>query len=334
MQKHYKPKRKKRIKKINVNIAIPIALIIFFWFIVIIEIYKPFNSPKTNYPTVVAYEPNNEDSENIFEKLLTTNYQVDEETTLNTKQVEFNKIIKGFKSKKGNYHLYIKDMVLDHTFEHNSAEVLVGASLYKIPTIVGVLKLIENKEIEYDDEFEYTPEDFEGGSGALNQNEYGTKLTIEKLLNELIVNSDNVAQNMLIRNLGYSPFYDAFIKNYKDYKESNFIFDNKVSSKELGILLENILVSNYLNPDSKKYLFDLMSDTSFDDRISDHLDEDVFFSHKIGNWPTTNSWHDCGIVFNNNYEGVYIICYMTDGAIYEEFLSTGKDIAEFVNNTY
>jgi len=72
-----------------------------------------------------------------------------------------------------------------------------------------------------------------------------------------------------------------------------------------------------------------MSSTLFDDRIHQGLSEDTKFSHKIGNWPDTSSWHDCGIAPRNNKK--IVVCVMSRNTTYENFLEVTKDVGEFVN---
>ena len=99
--------------------------------------------------------------------------------------------------------------------------------------------------------------------------------------------------------------------------------------KHAFCVFEKLYFGGYLNDADKKYLSDLMVHTSFEDRISAYLREDLIFSHKIGSWP--DSWHDCGVVYTETKESELIVCLMSQRAPYENFLNAAKMTGEFVN---
>ena len=65
-----------------------------------------------------------------------------------------------------------------------------------------------------------------------------------------------------------------------------------------------------------------MTGTDFDNRIHLGLYERAKFSHKIGNWPETNTWHDCGILLDNKNPA--IICVMSEGIEFNEFITVAS----------
>lgn len=172
--------------------------------------------------------------------------------------------------------------------------------------------------------------DYASGTGVINTYEYGIQLKVSDVLSELIKNSDNTAQNMLLRTLMYKNVEDAFNHNVPDTQTSTFYKYDLTTPIEVGHMLENIYYGNYLKPVYRQYLIDLMTNTSFDDKISAYLTKDLIFAHKIGTWPDT--WHDCGIVFTNDKKSQLVVCLMSQKAAYEDFLTASKLTAEFVNS--
>ena len=94
--------------------------------------------------------------------------------------------------------------------------------------------------------------------------------------------------------------------------------------------LRNIYQKDYLSDDHKKLLLNKMKDTDFEDRISNDLEEDIIFYHKIGSWGETGSWHDCGIAEKGS--NALVVCLMSQNTTYEEFLKISHELGKFINN--
>ena len=228
----------------------------------------------------------------------------------------------------GNYSLYIKDLDSGKTYEIDPERNIYAASLYKIPVAVVTVKEIEKGNLAFDTEITYTSADSAGGSGVLNTEEIGTKYTIARLLSTLLKESDNVSQNMLLRTVSKTSIQEVF-NAYLEGTKSQFSKDNISNAKEISLFFENFYESDYISGKNREYLIDLMSSTSYDDRIADHLLPGVKFAHKIGSWGETGSWHDCGIVLGDDIE--LVACLMSENTTYEDFMLTGKEVAGFIN---
>lgn len=325
-------KRAPRLRRINVSIMFPIISLFVFWMGVILYLYGPTGTPKVYYPTVLG--SSSSENYSVFRKLLDATYtKTIFSLVQDSKDDEslFRALLSRIDEKSGTYSVYIKNLKTGKVYEKDAESIYTGASLYKIPTAISIVKGVEEGRIKLTDTIIYTSSDTEGGSGVLNANEVGTYFTVEQLLTELIRSSDNVAQNMFSRRYGYNYTTEVIDKLAPEFINSVFIKENRTTPLEVSTILERSLTEDYLNPKSKKYLFDLMSNTLFDDRISVHLDEGLVFAHKIGNWPDTGSWHDCGLIFDDEYRGLYVVCLMSEGVNFDEFMLTGRNIAEFIN---
>lgn len=227
------------------------------------------------------------------------------------------------KTYRGSYGIYIKNLESSKTVSINPNKGFFGASVYKVPVAVTVLKAVESGRINFSTKVEYTPQYFEGGSGSIQNSGFGSKYSVLTLLNKLLKDSDNIAQNMLFSLVPESEINIAFnqLVNQGHYPLSNY-----GTAKEVGIMLEEIYNFNYLSPENTELLFRILSETAFDDRIHKGLSEDFVFSHKIGNWHYTGTWHDCGIIFGNS---PVVVCVMSENTTYEEFVEVSKLVGEF-----
>jgi beta-lactamase class A len=244
----------------------------------------------------------------------------------NYKHTEFQQLAKVVYEKPGTYGVYVKDLKTSQVYAINEEYNFFSASLFKVPIAVAMLKEMESGNIKLDQEVVYTENDFTDGSGVLNQNEFDTVLTMNEVFTQLLFSSDNVAQNILTRSISGSSIAEAFDMS----GDKRFYSENTVSPLVMGTYFEKITHYDYLQPNSINFLISNMTKTSFDDRISIHLKPTLSFAHKIGNWPLTGTWHDCGIVYDRNGNNI-IVCLMSENTTYEDFLDIGRELAEFIN---
>lgn len=227
----------------------------------------------------------------------------------------------------GTYGLYIKDMGSGISFKFNSNTEFYAASLYKLPLAAAVLKDVERGKLNLDTKITYYPYDYSAGTGSISKFEHGTELTVEELLSALMKQSDNTAQNMLLRVTQYDQVKNAFLINGIDKERMGFYNLNLTNPYEMGTMVENIFYGDYLLDSSREYLLNIMYPTDFDDRISPYIGAGYIFKHKIGSWP--DSWHDCGIVYGNNRE--VVVCLMSKDATLENFIEVCKEVGAFIN---
>ena len=166
-----------------------------------------------------------------------------------------------------------------------------------------------------DDLLYFIEEDMEIGSGVLNNLDEVPDITINEAIYLAIVNSDNIAKNMLSR---------AAETNITDYMkavtEDNIPYGNQTTARQLGILLNKL----YENPDNNPYyekLIEYMTKTIYHDRLDKYLDYDKV-AHKIGNY--YRYYHDMGIIYG---EDPYILVILTKdiGELSNEFLGEGEE---------
>lgn len=224
---------------------------------------------------------------------------------------------------EGSYGLYIKNLMTGESHEQDADRVFYAASLFKIPVAVGVLRAVEAGELSFDTVVEYKEEDFFGGTGSVVNTDYGTKYTVAELLDRLLKESDNAAQSMLTRVTAERHMAYAFHSVGKP--QIVFFKENRATPREVGTMLEKIYKQELLNSENSKLILKIMSETSFDDRINSGLEPSRTFTHKIGNWGETGSWHDCGIIL---YPEPIVVCLMSEGTSFEEFVSVSTLIGK------
>jgi beta-lactamase class A len=98
--------------------------------------------------------------------------------------------------------LYIKDLNTGEEFSLNAEDKWYLASTVKIPIAIEVLRQVDAKKISLDDKVVLIPEDFVDGNGPLQYLLPGSQVTIRYLIEQMIIWSDNIASDMLLRVVG------------------------------------------------------------------------------------------------------------------------------------
>ncbi len=221
-----------------------------------------------------------------------------------------NNLNKLYNNYSGTYSLYLRNLNTSETLIVNEKQTFYSASLFKIPVSIAVMQDIEDEKYKYDDKLTYTKDFNFTGSGSIQNAKEGTQYSIDELLKKLLKESDNVAQAMLMSKLQNDTSY-VLMPN-----------SSRVTTTDIGTILEDFYNGIHLKQESINYLTNVMSKTSFDDRIHMGLPKDVLFAHKIGNWAQSGSWHDCGIL--KQQENVFALCLMSKDTTYEEYLDAAR----------
>ncbi|MFA5831566.1 MAG: serine hydrolase [Candidatus Paceibacterota bacterium] len=202
------------------------------------------------------------------------------------------------------------------------------ASLSKMPTALAVMKKAERGEWKLSNELVLMYEDRNDAFGTLYKKPAGTRLTIEELLKELILNSDDTAHRILIRNLEGGDFEEMLgalgMEEMYD-KEYN------ITAKEYSRVFRTLYSSSFLNREYSSMLLGWLSGTRFNEFLGSGVPASVPFAHKIGEHDPTITYLDSGIVYVSNRP--YLITAMVqvkDGEGREKAKEIMKEISSAV----
>ncbi len=181
------------------------------------------------------------------------------------------------------------------------------ASLIKTPIVMAAAKKIERGEWKRTNELVLMQDDRDPGWGTLYNERIGTTFTIERLITEVLVNSDNTAYNILYRNLSGSEL-DAMVDELG--LEQLFDTDGKLSAREYGRILRSLFTASYLNREYSQWLLALLDTTPYAQYLESGLPVGTVFSHKFGENDDTQVIGDAGIVYLTNRP--YLVIVMID----------------------
>lgn len=176
----------------------------------------------------------------------------------------------------------------------NQDERFYPASLSKMPTVFAVMKKIEKGEWKLANELVLFTEDQDDHFGELYKKTPGTRFTIEKLLRETLINSDNTAHKILVRNLKSEDYTDIFeALGVEELFDKNY----DITAKEYSRIFRALFTSTYLNRENSQKILAWLSETNFNEFLGAGVPSEVVFSHKIGEAYQQAAFLDSGIVY-------------------------------------
>lgn len=168
------------------------------------------------------------------------------------------------------------------------------ASLSKMPTVLAVMKKVEDGEWQLSNEMVLFAEDKDQRFGDLYKKATGTRFTIEELLKETLINSDNTSHRILVRNLSSEDYTDCLeALGMEQLYDENY----DITAKEYSRIFRSLYVSSYLTRPDSEQLLKWLSQTPFDELLGSSIPDDVQFAHKIGEAIEESAYLDSGIVY-------------------------------------
>jgi beta-lactamase class A len=168
------------------------------------------------------------------------------------------------------------------------------ASLSKMPTIFIVMKRVEEGKWKLSNQLVLFKEDKDDRFGDLYKQPVGTKFTIEELVKQVLINSDNTAHKILVRNLSNGEYDQMFAALGM---EELFNKDYDITAKEYSRIFRTLYTASYLNRDNSQKVLLWLSESNFNEFLGSGLDQNTTFSHKIGEEYKKVVFLDSGIVY-------------------------------------
>jgi beta-lactamase class A len=212
-------------------------------------------------------------------------------------------------------HIYVWDYTTGKSAKINSNSTVATASIIKVPILYELFRQIDKGLIKHDNEMLMEQQYVTGGSGHLQYQQSNQKLSIEKLAELMIQDSDNTATNMLLSKIGGINTTNRVMKNWgiSDTHMGNWLPDlsgtNVTTAEDMGKILYNLDNPELLSLISRSKIVEIMSNVKNVYLIQAGIGRDAQFIHKTGN--IANMIGDAGIVEMPNGRK-YIVVIMVD----------------------
>ena len=195
------------------------------------------------------------------------------------------------------------------------------ASLLKVPIMIYYLKLAESDPSVLSRTYAYTASDLANLKLAPG-NELSTRLvenkfyTVEELIIEMIMRSDNIAKYLLILNSNQKDLNDIYGElGVLIHKEGNTYV---ISARTYSLFFRTLYNATFLNQGMSEEALKILSKAEFKDGLVAGVPSDINVAHKFGQYATVRNGkvtsveaHDCGIIYH--IKSPYLLCVMTRG---------------------
>lgn len=224
--------------------------------------------------------------------------------------------------------VYFRQPLNAHWFGINENDGFDPGSLIKVPVLMAYLKRAEHDPATLQKKLRYIADTPQGVPNALAPNLKSGSYTVEELLRSMIVDSDNVAKDILIDNIDPLAIQEVF-----DEMNLNFLKDpsGTITPKQYVIILSRIYNATFLSRYYSNYAMQLLSQASFKDGLVAGLPETVQVAHKYGERGVYEDkelvaieLHDCGLIYAE--DDPYYLCIMTKGKNEASLMKTIGDI--------
>lgn len=209
---------------------------------------------------------------------------------------------------------------------YNEKHYFTAASTIKVPLAMLYYDKINNGDITLKTKMQFKKEEqYEDENGNIeNPYKIGTYIALSTLLENMIVNSDNTATNILKTELGGENAYRMLIKQYTKIQLPKEFNDENIISAEYAL---DILKKIYQNQEQYKALIELMKKSSNGGYLKKNI-KNCEIAHKYGSYE--GNIHDFGICFAKKEYMIGIFTKNIEDA--EELISSINKEILVVNN--
>jgi len=247
--------------------------------------------------------------QNEYNECLTTQMSINElDSELNNKIGELNSYFASI-----NISVVYENLITGFNYSYNPKKIYYGASLVKLAEALYIYEEAAKGNVNLNDTITYTNNDRIGASIGMKKHKVGEKIAIKKLVEYILIYSDNDAHLMLQRHFGQDN-----IKEYINDLGATILFWDTYGSwsaydtnKILKRLYEFIEENKILGQELKYWLINDDSSYMINSKIA---------AHKYGG--TKEYFHDIAIVYEQSAYTVSI--FTTHG---------NKEYAEIINSS-
>jgi beta-lactamase class A len=253
-----------------------------------------------------------------------------EESSLIKKYIE-EQIVNTREHPEQEISVYYRDLNNGPWYGINEQVEFAPASLLKVPLMMGIYKEAENnpaflsQQLTYQ---KYSTDNITPHYLPAQKLEYGQAYTIQALVEQMIIYSDNDAKDTLLLNIDSAIFSRVFT----DLSLPDpFAGDSLITVKEYASFFRILYNASYLTKNYSEQVLEILSRSSFSKGLRANIPANVTIAHKFGERTDSdaNQLHDCGIVYAK--DSPYVLCVMTrHGA----FVTLENTIQNISNETY
>lgn len=201
------------------------------------------------------------------------------------------------------FHNYLDDQryYLNENVFHNSA------SIYKVPLAAMVLDLVNSGVYSMDSQIPFQDSYYQEGAGAISNNELRPSYSIQELIDESLIHSDNTAAWTLMMGIyGDFPSSRQALLDFLNYYDvpDNFYQDIYFSANLIEMTYDKIMIDP-----AYEYIITQLSQAEPHQLFTSYVKSGM--ANKYGRYESMVN--DSGIYYENG-QPIYSLVILTDGA--------------------
>ncbi len=217
----------------------------------------------------------------------------------------------------GRVAIDLVDLKTGRDWTYHPDDLFPAASLIKVPVMISVFSKIHDGQMTLHDILTMRRHNRMGGSGSLKWQPDGSKFTVEELMQHLIRESDNTADNMLIEDVGMGYIQQLFPKIGLLYtgiypegmslRSGHVAHENYTTAREITMLMTKIYKGEMIDKESSQLMLELLKLPRPASRLAKGLPAGWEIAHKTG--LERRACHDAAIFFTPH--GDYALTVLT-----------------------
>ncbi len=193
------------------------------------------------------------------------------------------------------------------SWSYDGDQQFVAASTYKLPLLMEEAENVSAGRWHGDDSLCYQDGDYE--DGYYSDYEDGTCMSRSELEHRVGLNSDNTAAHILVRYDGGTDALNQYARSH-GARESAFYDPNSTTSNDLARLWANEAAGRAGGRGAQRYLYPLLTHTSYEDGIPAGVPPGTTVVHKVG--VVDDEVNDAALV-PKGPRGAYVLAICTQG---------------------
>lgn len=230
--------------------------------------------------------------------------------------------------------LIFRDLNNGPAFSVNPQAKYSGASLLKVPIMIGYLRLADEGQDVLREKITYDPAKHDPFVHVQSVQPPiplvpGKEYSVDELMTRMITQSDNTATIML----GTAhPEADVIPTLQSMGVTLSFVGDDAhISVRDYASIFRILFNSTYLSRKFSNASLRLLSQSIFRDGLVAGVPEGVIVAHKFGERSldaTTQQFHDCGIIYKPKQP--YLLCVMSRGSDLKNLIKSVAEVSRAV----
>jgi beta-lactamase class A len=218
------------------------------------------------------------------------------------------------------FSFYFRDLTLGRWAGENENTAYAPGSMMKVAVMVTYFKEAEEDPSILQKNLEYSSSTVDQINGVPfsfpSDLQVGKSYPVEKLIETMIINSDNGAKDVLLDNINQQ----SFIEVHTDLGLPNpaTTLNYTITAKQYSVLLRVLYNATYLSRQYSEKALQIMSQATYNEGLVAGVPKGTVVAQKFGealdssnpNSPEINL-SNCGVIYHPTHP--YILCVMTKG---------------------